>query len=389
MSNISIILILFGTFFLITVDSQALIPLIPTLTREFNVSIQKLSWLFSSYALAAGLFNLVLGPLSDYFGRVLFIRVALLGFALVALLSTMVTGYSNFFWMRTVTGIMAGTLSTCGISFIGDYFPYARRGRVMGAVLSSYYAALIIGIPLGAWVADYWHWQRIYLLSFLLALLLFFLSVAFLPSKAPNRTLKSIKSCFLSYPDLLRKGEIVSVMLVSFGVSGTTLAVLTYISGHLNQTFGLQPVKISSLFFVAGIAAMIGSPLAGWLSDRLTKKQVFLIANTGVAFLLPFLNQRSWSLLLMATFFFISLAIAFRQTALHTLQTELTSFKQRGSFIALRNTFSQLGISITVLLAGLLYSKFGFVSVTLLVVAITLICSSLIYATIREPGGQE
>ena len=377
---------LFGVLFLITVDNQVLIPLLPTLGREFDVSMHRLGWLFSSYALAAALFNLVLGPLSDHFGRVIFIRATLLGFTLIALVTTTVTGYSQFFWLRTATGVMAGALSTCTASFVGDFFPYARRGRVMGAVLSSYFAALILGVPLGAWIAEYWNWQRIYLFSFLLGVLLFLCSVAFLPGQAPDPTPRSIRSRFLSYPQLLRGRETVSAVLVSFGVSGATLAVLTYISGHLDQTLGIEPVRISWLFLAAGIAAMIGSPVSGWLSDRLTNRKVFLIANTAVVIPLLFLDQLPWGVPLITTFFFISLCIAFRQTALHTLQTELITLELRGSFVALRNSFSQFGISATVLLAGLLYSEFGYLSVTLLAATITLICSALLYQNIQEPG---
>ena len=377
---------LFGVLFLITVDNQVLIPLLPTLGREFDVSMHRLGWLFSSYALAAALFNLVLGPLSDHFGRVIFIRATLLGFTLIALVTTTVTGYSQFFWLRTATGVMAGALSTCTASFVGDFFPYARRGRVMGAVLSAYFAALILGVPLGAWIAEYWNWQRIYLFSFLLGVLLFLCSVAFLPGQAPDPTPRSIRSRFLSYPQLLRGRETVSAVLVSFGVSGATLAVLTYISGHLDQTLGIEPVRISWLFLAAGIAAMIGSPVSGWLSDRLTNRKVFLIANTAVVIPLLFLDQLPWGVPLITTFFFISLCIAFRQTALHTLQTELITLERRGSFVALRNSFSQFGISATVLLAGLLYSEFGYLSVTLLAATITLICSALLYQNIQEPG---
>ena len=376
---------LFGVLFLTTVDNQVLIPLLPTLGRELDVSMQRLGWLFSSYALAAALFNLVLGPLSDHFGRVIFIRVTLLGFALIALVTTAVTGYFQFFWLRTATGMLAGALSTCTASFVGDFFPYARRGQVMGIVLSSYFAALILGVPLGTWIAEYWHWQRIYLISSLLALFLFFCSVAFLPGQAPNPTPGSIRSRFLSYPHLLRGRETVTAVLVSFGVSGATLAVLTYISGHLDRAFGIPPVQISWLFLAAGMAAMVGSPVSGWLSDRLTKRKVFLIANTAVVIPLLFLDQLPWGLPLITTFFFISLCIAFRQTALHTLQTELISLERRGSFVALRNSFSQLGISVTILLAGLLYSEFGYLSVTLLAATITLICSVLLYQNIQEP----
>ena len=41
-----------------------------------------------------------------------------------------------------------------------------------GVVLSSYFAALILGVPLAAWVAQVWNWRGIFLASSLLAVLL-------------------------------------------------------------------------------------------------------------------------------------------------------------------------------------------------------------------------
>jgi len=115
-----IIATLFGVLFLATADNQLLIPLLPTLGREFGVSVQSLGWLFSSYALAAGLFSLLLGPLSDRFGRVVFLRIGLVFFCIIAICTYLVKDYSQLFWFRTMTGLTAGLLSTCTASFIGE-----------------------------------------------------------------------------------------------------------------------------------------------------------------------------------------------------------------------------------------------------------------------------
>ncbi|HLV00141.1 MAG TPA: MFS transporter, partial [Acidobacteriota bacterium] len=65
---------LFGVLFLASVDNQLLIPLLPLLSDDLSVSLQRLGWLFSIYALSAALFNLFLGPLTDRYGRVIFLR---------------------------------------------------------------------------------------------------------------------------------------------------------------------------------------------------------------------------------------------------------------------------------------------------------------------------
>ncbi len=379
-----IIATLFGVLFLATVDNQLLIPLLPTLGREFGVSVQNLGWLFSSYALAAGLCSLLLGPLSDRFGRVVFLRLGLVFFFLIALSTYFSQGYSQLFWFRTMTGLAAGLLSTCTASFVGDFFPYERRGRIMGVVLSSYFAALILGVPLAAWVAQTWNWKGIFLASSLLAVLLLICTLLFFPGDRYSSS-RSSGVRWSVYSRLILQRETAAAVAVSFGVSGATLAFLTFISDYLDQNFGLSPLQISWLFMTAGVAAAVGSPISGWISDRFTKRRVFLAANTVLVVPLLALDRVGWGVPLIGLFFVISLCISFRQTALHTLQTELVQGGERGTFLALRNACSQLGISISVLVAGYLYSQVGYRGVTVWAALLTLCSSTILYFLIEEP----
>lgn len=383
-----IIAVLFGVLFLATADNQLLIPLLPILGRELDVSMRTLGWLFSGYALAAALCSLCLGPLSDRFGRLIFLRIGLFLFSLVALLTYTVQGYSQLFWLRVSTGLMAGLLSTCTASLVGDFFPYERRGRAMGVILSSYFAALILGVPLAAWVAQTWNWRTIFLGSSLVAFLLLICSLFFLPQETLSLP-RSMRFYFGMYPRLLQHRERRAAVAVSFCVSGATLAFLTFISDYLNQSFGLRPIQIAWLFVTAGVAAAVGSLISGWISDRFTKRRVFLVANTLLIVPLLALDRLEWGIPLFGLFFIISLCIAFRQTALHTLQTELVQREQRGSFLALRNTFSQVGISVSVLVAGNLYSQMGYRGVTLWAALLTLLGSVMLYQVIEEPTKQQ
>jgi predicted MFS family arabinose efflux permease len=188
-----------------------------------------------------------------------------------------------------------------------------------------------------------------------------------------------------AYPRLVLRRETAAAVAVSFGVSGATLAFLTFISDYLDQSFGLRPLQISWLFLTAGVAAAVGSPISGWISDRFTKRRVFLTANTMLIVPLLALDRFGWGMPLIGLFFLISLCIAFRHTALHTLQTELVQGGERGAFLALRNAGSQLGISISVLVAGNLYSQIGYRGVTVWAALLTLFSSTILYFLIEEP----
>jgi DHA1 family inner membrane transport protein len=255
----------------------------------------------------------------------------------------------------------------------------------MGFVLSSYFAALIIGIPLSSWVGQLLGWRSIFWASSGLSLLLLLASLfSFAGVHLPE--VRKRFPVLKSYRQVLGTRVTMAALGVSFTVSGGTLTFLTYISGYLNSEFGLGAIAISSVFAVSGVGAVLASPLSGWLSDKSTKRRVFLISNTVLVLPLLAVTELDWGLPLYAVLLLISLCISFRQTSLQTLQTQLISTKQRGTFLALRNCFSQMGISVGVLVGGQLYSTEGYGAVTLLAAGLTVAGSLLMYLMVPEPS---
>ncbi len=380
------ILALFGVLFLASVDNQLLIPILPALSDDLGVSLVRLGQLFSLYALCAALFNLVFGPLSDRLGRVFFLRLGLGAFMVLAALTTQVVGFGGLAAIRACTGIAAGLLSTCTVSYIGDFFPYEKRGRVMGIVLSSYFAALILGVPLSSWIAEAWGWRRVFVVTGILAFILL-LAALQISSDRPKRS-QLRNSSFRSYLGFVGRRTTMGALMTSFMVSGATLAFLTYISGYLAASFDMSPVQISMVFLVSGGAAILASPLSGWISDRrLTKKRLFVVSNSFLSVPLLLLVHAGGGSALFVVIFLAGLLVAFRQTSLQTLQTELIGSGDRGAFLALRNSASQLGISISVLLAGSLYGAYGYGAVTLFAASLTLAGSAILYFFVEDPEG--
>ncbi len=376
--------LLFGILFLASADNQLLIPLIPKLSEDLSVTVARLGDLFSIYALAAAVFNLILGPLSDRLGRVFFLRAGLAAFAVLALLTTQTNGYGSLLLVRGGTGIAAGLLSTCTASYVGDAFPYENRGRIMGFVLSSYFAALILGVPISSWIAERWGWRHVFGITAILAATLLIGAFILQRDRPKSRDGRPLSRGALL--PLLGRKSTVAALATSFLISGGTLAFLTFISGFLNREYGLGPTRISMVFLVSGAAAIVASPLSGWLSDRWTKRKVFLAANSLLVLPLLALDRLGSGFGLFSAVFLIGLFVSFRQTALQTLQTGLIGLERRGAFLALRNASSQLGISISVLVAGAVYSSVGYRGVTLLAAALTLTGSAILYLLVPDPG---
>ncbi len=377
---------LFCVLFLASVDNQLLIPLLGTLSHELETPLHRLGWAFSVYALTAAVSALLLAPISDAIGRKPFLRGGLLAMSLAGLATAQSSTLPQLLAARSAAGACGGILSTIVASLVGDKFAYAQRGRVMGIVLSSYFAALILGIPLGAWLAESLGWRSVYRGLAACALAVFGLSLWGRWSSEKKGRAEGGQAASV-YLQLLRQPALQGALGASFLVSGATLAFLAYIPGYLGDRFQLGSVQISWVFLVAGIAAAVGSPVSGRLSDRWTKRTVFLLSNTLLALLLLTVTAAQSLPGLFAILFGVSLLISFRQAALQTLQTELVDGTRRGAFLALRNAASQSGVSACVFAGGFLYGAWGYSYVLVFACLLTASASALLHRTVAEPSG--
>src|SRR2546423_9312426 len=158
--NWTVALILFGVLFLGVSDTQLVAPLLPLIAQDLNTTPGHAGIIVTTYSLAAAAFAFLAGPLSDRVGRKKVVVCGLALFASASFLTYHVSTFNALVILRAMTGLAAGTLSTCALSFAGDYYPYEQRGRAMGVLSMGYFVAFVIGVPAGALAASRlgWHW---------------------------------------------------------------------------------------------------------------------------------------------------------------------------------------------------------------------------------------
>ncbi len=386
--EIRVVLCLFLVLFLGVADSQIVSPLLPTIRARVGRSSLEMGYLFTGYSLSAGISVLIWGPLSDLFGRRSGLLAGLALFASGSCASLLSATYGGILAGRVITGMGASMLSLNTISYAADFFPYANRGWAMGSIFSSYFAALILGVPLGSLVGEALGWNAVFGISGILALLLAALTIVLLPPPVSRlgevRTPLSLIWHARVYLDFVTSrgslGALVSSCLTSAGTTG----FMAFVGIWLHDVFGKTSREIGLVFLTSGAAALLASPFAGTLSDRFGKKLQFVCSSVTLAFLLLVLPRLVWGVALFVVFCGISLSAAFRQGPLEALITEVVPAARRGSFVALRNCFSQLGIALAALASGVLFQVSGYGAICLLCSALTLASAAGMTLLVRQ-----
>ena len=253
-------------------------------------------------------------------------------------------------------------LSGAAVAYVGDYFPYDRRGWANGWVMSGVAAGQIVGIPLGKFLAGAFNFRWpfiVYAIAMAVALLLV---IQFVPqpdvkrSKDPLTLRRSIRN----YAALLGETKIVAAAAAyTLMFSGIGL-YLVFLPTWLESDVLLSNNDIVFLFLVGGIMNVLTGPLAGRISDKVGRKPLIISSCIGLSIVMVTTTLVVNGRWIAYVFFGLAMVmIAMRISPFQALITALVSADRRGILMSLSIAIGQVGMATGSALAGIVYEKFG------------------------------
>jgi predicted MFS family arabinose efflux permease len=227
-------------------------------------------------------------------------------------------------------------------------------------------------VPLGALVAPRFGWRVVFGALSILAIVMLGLCAGGLPDDA-RREKPRARFSFAQWARHFREADRLGAMGAAFLTSGSLGAFMTYVGAWLNAEHGVDVQRIGLVFMVAGLAAVIASPLSGALADRMGKVRILVLANVLLAVLFIVVARAPWGAPLLIGIAGLSIAASARQGPLHALTTEIVGSEIRGEFMAVRNAASQLGIALAAIAAASIFDSVGFFGVSALAAAASLL----------------
>lgn len=365
-------------------------PILPRIGEELQISDAVLGTLVSAYALMVGIFAIISGPISDKIGRRQILLWGTGVMTLALLLHSFVVDYWSFLAVRVFAGVAGGILSGAAVSYVGDYFPYNRRGWATGWIMSGSAFGQIIGIPLGIVLAGEYGFKTpfaVFAVTMAGAFLLILAKVP-QPDVALSKDRVTVGNAFRNYVAMLRRPEIawasVAFFMMFLGVS----LYVVYLPTWLERDLGAAPNAIAVLFLVGGIANVISGPQAGKLSDRIGRKGIILASCVGlfvVMGLTTVIVTEFW--IAYPMFFMAMVLVAMRISPFSALLTALVDDGRRGSLMSLSVALGQVGFAVGAGLAGWLYDVAGYWSNTVLGAFSVLAMGIIVWTALPEPKG--
>ena len=388
-------LVLFALWLMVfSASSQVIIvsPILPRIGEALNIPEVLQGWLITSYAVFLSIFALIIGPISDKFGRRLVILLGCGSMAVALWLHGVADNFTQLLTVRAAAGAAGGMLSGAAVSYVGDYFPYNKRGWANGWVMSGIAVGQIIGIPIGTLLADWIGFKGAFMMfagTMTLTTIMIWFYVP-QPDVQRNTNKLTLKSAIAGYRELLGRKVVVAASATYFLMFFSIGLYVIYLPTWLEHHLGVEGTAIASLFFVGGIANVIAGPSAGKLSDKTGRKPLIIVSCVGLALVMIVTTFLTTSMLVAYVLFgFAMIMFALRISPLQSLMTALVEEQRRGALLSLAVAIGQVGIGIGGAVAGIAYVNYGYVSNTVTGAIAILGMALLVHISLPEPKEHE
>ncbi|QYH51528.1 MFS transporter [Liquorilactobacillus hordei] len=213
------------------------------------------------------------GRLADRRGRKLMLLRSSLGMSIIIAACGFVHSIWSLLFLRFLQGLCAGYIPNAS-ALIATESPKEKSGSVLGILATSYVSGNLIGPVLGGFLAQVFSIRITFVLTGILLLIVFFLSLFFvhenftstLAPKAEEKTKRVSPLSQLQRPKIIIV-LLLSTMIIQMGNNSITPIISLYVKELMH---GIGPITVVAGIIAAlpGLSTLISAPRLGELGDR-------------------------------------------------------------------------------------------------------------------------
>jgi MFS transporter, DHA1 family, inner membrane transport protein len=262
-------------------DFMITMPLGNYLMPYFKISPQAFAALVSAYTISAAISGFASAFFVDNFDRKKILLVAYMGFLIGTLACGLAPTFVLLFIARVATGIFGGLIGAQVVSIVADTFSYERRGAAMGALMSAFSVASIMGVPFALYLANLTSWHAPFLLVGGLGFVLVPLLMRYLPTMTGHIHAQDIEhpaSKLAIMTDVFKSKHSRDALIFSGLIMFGHFLIIPFINPFLEFNLGYSKTITPMVYLVGGAASFIAANLLGKLSDKYGKLTVFSLS---------------------------------------------------------------------------------------------------------------
>jgi MFS family permease len=182
-----ITLAILGSSILITMYGETmLLPAIPDIITEFNISYNTSSWILTAYLIAGAVMTPIAGKLSDIYGRKKIVLIIMIIYIIGISLGGLSSNITILIISRVIQGI---GISMFPIAFgiVRDQFPPEKLAIGVGTFSAMFAAGSVVGLAIGGSIIQYFGWRNTFFSIIPIAILLWVIIKRFIYDHNTNQ----------------------------------------------------------------------------------------------------------------------------------------------------------------------------------------------------------
>ena len=299
------------------------LPSLPQLAQFFDTttSMTQLTLTTAMIGLAVG--QLLLGPMSDKFGRKIPLIISLLIYIISTILLIFSPNIETMIVLRAVQGLSSAGSVVISRAVATDLYRGREMTRFFGLLMTINGIAPIISPILGSLLLEYIGWKGVFFFLAIIGIVVLLFCLRLKESLIIEKRLKgSVLSTFFTFGKIIKNRLFMSYV----GIESFLLAAMfAYISASpfiLQSFYGLSAFTFSFCFGANGAALVMGANIGGKLSNRTALSFGVLGFGGGVLYTISTLIiQPNWFLVEIG-FFLMLLMMGLTFPAISSLAME-------------------------------------------------------------------
>src|SRR5680860_306156 len=214
----------------------------PHMLGAFGTTADQITWVLTSYIVAAAVVMPLTGYLSNWLGRRRLLLLSITGFILSSVACGMAWNLESMVFFRLAQGVFGAPLVPLSQAILLDAFPRERHGQALAIFGLGIMVAPVIGPALGGYLTEAYSWRMVFYINIPIGIFALVLAMGHLPKRA----IKDIKTDWLG----------LGLLIVAVGALQFVLD-----QGQMRDWFNSKVIVVGTIVTVFSTAAFF---LRGW-----------------------------------------------------------------------------------------------------------------------------
>ena len=250
------------------------LPSLPNMAAYFGVEYGVMQLSVSLYLGVSAVLQVLIGPLSDRYGRRNVLLIAM-GLFVLASIGTLLAPTAEIFLLFRMAQAVVATAMALSRAVVRDMVDEAQAASMLGYVTMGMSIVPMLGPVIGGVLDEIWGWQANFALLLLAGVLVMALTWADLGETARTRP-TSMMAQMRDYPELFASPRFWGYVLSSSFASGVFFAFLGGAPFVGTEIYRLSPPALGGLFAITALGYAGGNFLSGRFSVRMGVNRMIL-----------------------------------------------------------------------------------------------------------------